>query len=450
MNAAITIGRQAVVIGAGMAGLTAARVLADHFERVAVIDRDTLPSLTDPRAGVPQGRHAHASLAGGLRALSELFPGIEGDLEQAGAVRLVGGLDVRVERPGFDPFPQRDLGMFTYSVSRPALELAVRHRVEQLPNVALLTGCRVIDLVSNGKDTVNGVRYDDADGLRRTLGAELVIDASGRGAPTLALFEALGRTPPEETAIGVDIAYATALYEVPPDAARGWKGIMTFPKAPESSFGALMLPLEGGRWMLSLGGRGAEKPPGDEAGFLEATQRLRTPTIHHAICGARRLGDIARYAFPTSVRRHFERLPSFPRGLLPIGDAICVFNPVYGQGMSVAAQEAVLLRKLLTHMGARGDVPARLAPAFFAEVQPVLDTPWAMAAVPDFIFPQTTGPRPPDLERTLKIGAALLRVAARKADVHRLMIEVQHLLKPRSVYRKPLLMAQLMLEMGRG
>lgn len=444
------LGRHAVVIGAGMGGLTAACALADHFEQVSVLERDSLDASTSQRAGTPQARHAHALLAGGMKALAELFPQIEADLQRAGAVPLRGGLDLRVERPGFDPFPMRNLGMLTYSLSRPAIELTLRQRVQRLSNVTLRSSCRVLDLVAGADGaSVTGVRCEDAGAPARRLPADLVIDASGRGAPTLGWFEAMGRSAPPETVIGVDIGYASAIFEIPDGADADWKGVMTFPRAPQSSCGALMLPVEGRRWIVSLGGRGSEKPAGDDAGFLDFARRLRTPTIHDAIRDARRVDDIARFVFAHSLRRHFEQVTAFPRGLLPFGDAVCQFNPVYGQGMSVAAQEAVLLRRVLAESVGAGDPLAALAPAFFGGVHELLDTPWAMAAVPDFVFPATTGPRPPDLERDLRFGSALLRVAARRPEVHKLMVEVQHLLKPRSVYRNPVLMARVMVEMAR-
>ena len=443
--------KHAVVIGAGMAGLTAARALAAHFEQVTVLERDHLANAAAQRPGTPQALHVHGLLAGGLNALAELFPGFEKDLVGAGAVPLRGGLDIRVERPGFDPFPMRDLGVLTYAVSRPAIEFLVRQRVLQQANISLQAGSRVTELLASADgESVLGVRCEGTDGQLRMLAADLVVDASGRGAPTLMLLQTLGRTPPETTSIGVDIGYATATYEIPHDAGRSWLGVMTFPKAPQSSRGALMLPQEDGCWMLSLGGRGADKPPGDEAGFLDYALQLRTPTIYNAIRGARRVGGISRYAFPQSLRRHFERMAKFPRGLLPFGDAVCVFNPIYGQGMSMAAQEAVLLRRVLARSKGDSDPLADLAPTFFAELLPLLETPWAMAAIPDFIFPDTTGERPPDLERTLKVAFALLRLAARRPDVHKLVLEVQHLLKPRSAYRSPMLMARVLMEIVRG
>ncbi|MCW7536618.1 hypothetical protein OOT46_01945 [Aquabacterium sp. A7-Y] len=392
----------------------------------------------------------HALLAGGLKALAGLFPGFEDDLVRAGAVPLRAGLDIRLERPGFDPFPVRDLGLLTYAVSRPAIEFAVRLRTTEQGKVQLQPQCRVIGIVSSADGAAAvGVRWEDAYGAAHMLPTDLVIDASGRAVPTLAFLQSTGRAAPGETSIGVDIGYASATYEIPEHAPSDWKGVMTFPIAPQSSRGALMLPLEGRRWMVSLGGRGADKPPSDDTGFLDCVRQLRTPTIYNAIRDAKRIGNVARYAFPQSVRRHFEHVRAFPRGLLPIGDAVCRFNPVYGQGMSVAAQEAVALRDLLTRLARRSDPLAKLAPAFFAELQSLLEAPWALAAIPDFVFPETIGRRPPDLKRHLKFAAALMRLAAREPAVHKLTVEVQHLLKPRSVYRRPLLMARVLMEMMR-
>lgn len=439
--------RLAIVIGAGIGGLTAAGALAGHFDQVVVLERDPPPAAASWRAGAPQARHVHGLLAGGLKACAELFPGIEQDLLRAGALPLNGSLDVRVERPGFDPYPARDLGVSTFAASRPLIESVLRARVERVSTVRLQSSCRVsaIRFTADGS-SATGVSVEDADGQTRDLHADLIIDASGRGSLTMDMLRATGRTAPPETTIGVDIGYASATYEIPPRVDRSWKGVLTFPQAPQSSRGALMLPQEGGLWLLSLGGRGDDKPPGDEVGFLEFARHLRTSTIYDAIRGARRVGEIHRFAFPQSRWRHFDRVSDFPRGVLPIGDAICTFNPVYGQGMSVAAQESLLLKRLLAPGRSGTATLPSLTDAFLAATGPILETPWAMAAVPDFIFPQTTGERPPDFARLLRLGFAMQRLAARRPEVHKLVIEVQHLLKPRSAYRTPLLMARLLLE----
>lgn len=421
-----------------MAGLTAARSLADFFEHVIVLENDTLPKEATHRPGTPQSRHLHGLLAGGLQALNRLFPDFEQSLSQAGAVRLRMGYDQRIERPGYDPFPQRDLGIFIYSMTRPLLEFTVRKRLGEYRNIELRESCRAREFIPAPSDAaVTAVRCQNSDGETEMLPADLVVDASGHASLTLALLYSIGWPLPEETSIGVDFGYATALFDIPEDAPPDWMGAATLPHYPRNKRGALMLPVEGNRWILSLAGRYDEKPPADWDGFLMFTQQLRTPTVNNAIRHAKRQGEIARFGFKASCWKHFEGLEKFPRALLPFGDAVCRFNPIYGQGMSVAALEADVLHRLLMAQSAESDGLARLATAFFAEAEKLIDTPWSAAAIPDFIDPRTEGQCPSDFDDTLKFFAALLKLAAQDAAVHKLFIEVQSLLKPRSAYRDP-------------
>jgi 2-polyprenyl-6-methoxyphenol hydroxylase-like FAD-dependent oxidoreductase len=284
--ASALIGREAVVVGAGMAGLPAARALADYFEHVVVLERDTLPPDASPRIGTPQARHTHALLGGGQRALGDLFPGFERALAQAGAVPLRVGLDVRLERPGFDPFPQRDLGWIGYAVSRPLIELTARQRVGRHPNITIHTRCRARELVpSRDGNAVSGIRFENSDGRSETLVADLVVEASGRGNLTLGFLESIGRPLPEETVIGVDITYATAVFAIPNDAPADWAGVMTFDSPAEGGVGGIMLPLERNRWIVTLVGRHGDKPPADREGFLAYAKQLRTSSIYDAIDG---------------------------------------------------------------------------------------------------------------------------------------------------------------------
>lgn len=442
------IGRRAVVVGASMGGLTAAQALAPHFERVVVLESDVLRDDTADRAGVPQGKHVHLLLAGGLRALGELFPGFEHDLARAGAVPMRVGLDLRSETPAFSPFPQRDLGIRAYAMSRPLVELTTRRRAQANRAIELRQRCRVQELLARADGAVTGVRYEDAHGTAQTLDADFVVDASGRGTLTLRLLEALGRVPPAETTIGVDLTYATAVFEIPSTAPADWKGVFTIPAG--DGRGGLMLPLEGNRWILTVAGRHSVKPPGDEAGFMDYVAGLRTRTIFDAIKHAKRLGDVARFAFTMSTRRHYDALPEFPTGVVPLGDAVCRFNPIYGQGMSVAAQEAVALGALLGDRTTEREPLRGLAAEFFARAVPIIDTPWASAVIPDFAHPETRGERPADFEQTLRFGLALGRLAAHDPEIHRLTAEVQHLLKPRSVYRDPALVDRVLASLSGG
>jgi hypothetical protein len=201
---------------------------------------------------------------------------------------------------------------------------------------------------------------------------------------------------------------------------------------------------------MSVGGAHGDRPPGTMDALLGYVRELRTPTIHDAVKHAKPLGEVARFGFPASQWRHFERLGALPRGLLPIADAICRFNPIYGQGMSVAAQEACVLRHLLGTPAMKRDGLAALAPASLAEIQPVIEAPWAMAAIPDLVFPETTGQRPPDFESALEFGSALTRLAAEDPAVHKLTAEVAHLMKPHTAFRDPELVRRVRAMMAGG
>jgi 2-polyprenyl-6-methoxyphenol hydroxylase-like FAD-dependent oxidoreductase len=437
------VGRQAVVIGAGIGGLTAARALADHFERVLVLEGDTLPVDVEDRAGIPQGRHVHSLLRGGQDALEALLPGFVRDLAAGGAVLLRSGLDIRVELQGFDPYPQRDLHIDFYAMSRALLELTVRRHVQAHARVEIRPRCRVQALETRDS-TVTGARYTDNGGRSESVSADLVVDASGLGKLTLDTLTAMGRALPETTVIGVDLKYATALCDIPDDAPVDWKAVFSAASARRPGHGMLLMPLEGGRWIITAGDRHDDAAPADEADFLAFARELRTPTVYDAIKHAKLQGGISRYGFADSTLRHYERLRDFPRGLLPLGDAICRFNPVHGQGMSVASQEACALRRLLAERAGEPDPLGALAPAFFVEAAALIDAPWAMAAIPDFLHPKTRGQRPEHFFEIIRFRLALTKLGAQDPAVHRLNAEVQHLLRPRSVYQDPELVQRVM------
>ena len=439
----ISLGKQAVVVGAGMGGLTAAKAVSAHFERVMVLDRDALPDEPHARPGTPQARHGHVLLVGGQQALAELFPGVEAEFAGAGAVPTRLGLDIRVERPGYDPFPKRDLGLTALCMSRALIEFVTRRQLARASNVAFRARCRVKELVpAKDGSAVAGVRYEDAEGRQQTMSADLVVEASGRAQLTLAFLASIGAAKPDETEIGIDQAYSSAVFQIPDDAPTGWLGLMHLPGAPQTSRGAFLFPMEETRWIVSLGGNHGDAPPADMEGFMAFAKSLRTPTLYDAVNRARPLGDIARYVLPSSVRRHFERLERFPHGLVPIADSICRFNPVFGQGMSVAAQEACVLGRLLASRASLPQPLEGLAPDFFAAIQNGLAAPWATAET-DFVFPQTRGRRPADLEGRLQYAAALTHLAAEDPSLHRMLAEVNGLVQPQSVLQEPQLVARV-------
>jgi 2-polyprenyl-6-methoxyphenol hydroxylase-like FAD-dependent oxidoreductase len=432
----VTVGQEAVVIGAGMGGLAAAKAVTPYFERVVVLDRDALPDAPAPRVGTPQARHAHALLASGERALEKLFPGIGGDFIKAGAVTVRLDRDIVVERPGYDPFPRRDLGFDLISASRPAIEHVSRRRLEQNPKVEIRSRARVAELIpSRDGRGVAGVRYEDDSGAVQELAADLVVDASGRALPTLSFLEGIGIPKPELIEIGCDVGYASAIFE-PPNEARDWLGVVHFGAPPDKGNGGLILPIEEGRWLVSLSRRPSGEMPAEIESFAAFTETFRTRTVYQALRTAKPLTDVARFRFSGSVRRHFHKLEDWPRGLIPIGDSICRFNPLFGQGMSVAALEASALGKLIAARAQSADPLAGLGHDFLVQIQELLEAPWAVA-VSDFAYAHATGDPPPDLAQRLLYAQAILRLAAEDADMHKLMVEVAQLLKSPGALREP-------------
>jgi 2-polyprenyl-6-methoxyphenol hydroxylase-like FAD-dependent oxidoreductase len=426
------LGRRAVVIGAGIGGLSAAGALAGFFEQVDVLERDDLPYSAGSRPGTPQDRHSHGLLAGGLEALGAIYPGIARDLEHASAVRVRVGQDMRYERADIGALPQRDLGRSLLCATRPLIEYVVRRRAQALANVTLRSGCRVREIITHAPYAgTPSVRFE-GEGLE-TCAADLVVDASGRCLPTLGLFDALGWKRPEVTEVGVDLHYATVVVKVPPDAPAGWKLAITMPDPPMIARHGVLIPVEGNRWTVTVANHGGT-PPGSWKDFLQALRGLASPTMVNALRRAEPPDSVRTYAFRASQWRHFDRLP---RGVLPIADALCRFNPIYGQGMSSAARQARLLQNLLRQASAEADPIAAVQAQFTAEVPTMLQTPWAMSTRADLAFPVTRGVRPDNFEEIRQFETALFRAAAADPIVHRCLMEVAQLLLPESALQEP-------------
>lgn len=427
------MGERALVVGAGIAGLASAAVLAEHFEQVVVLERDRLPASTEQRRYIPQGRHVHALLGGGLVALKELCDGFEQDLVDAGAVRLREGLDVVRETPFGVSFPRLDCGFDRFALSRPLLELLLRRRVMALRKVEFRTERTARALVA-GPDgsSVVGVALQDERGADDTLPADLVIDAGGSpGTLTLDFLEATRQPRPSEERIQIDLGYATAVVDIPCDVALDWKGLVTLPKAPASSRGGLLLPIEGGRqWMVTAAGFGVEAPPREPAAWREFVKGLATPTLYTALRNARLCGEIEFFRFRADRLRHFEELPEFPRGLVPIGDVICALNPGQGQGMSVALKEVVALRRVLAESAGHADPLDGLALRFFAELPDIVEGPWTSVASADLAYPSSIGARPDDLELRQQVFGVLSVMIFKDLELLKLEAEIRNLMKP--------------------
>jgi 2-polyprenyl-6-methoxyphenol hydroxylase-like FAD-dependent oxidoreductase len=412
----------AVVVGASMGGLLAARALSEIFDNVTLVERDLLERAAVTRRGVPQGRHAHGLLARGREVLEDFFPGLTDELVGRGAQTADLQSGFRWVNAGrtICPQPSDLLGL---AVSRPLLEARVRARVLGLPSVRLVDGCDATGLTATpdgGQVTGLRIRRRGADGAEQDLPADLVVDATGRGSRGPGWLEQLGYPGPPVDEVHIGLAYASRWYRRHPDAPDG-AAIAATPEVPR---GGVMIPQEGDRWIVSIGGILGDAAPLDHDGFTAFATTLPSPLIHDVIRDAEPLSDAVRFRYPVSSRRRYERMSRFPAGYLPFGDAISSFNPVYGQGMSVAALEAVALRNALER--GRDEVARR----FLRSAARIIDTPWDIAVGADLRFPDVAGRRTARVRLVNGYMERLHVAAEHDPEVGRAFLRVVNLLDP--------------------
>ena len=399
------IGEHAVVIGASMGGLLAARALADFYGTVTVLERDTFPLTDVPRKGVPQGRHAHGLLARGRSVIENFFPGWTDEVVASGGVRGDLARDVNWVGHGvtIKTAPSDLIGLLA---ARPVLEGHVRRRLLALPHVRAIEGCAVQGLIAgDGGAAINGVRVKVGNGAEHTVIADLVVDASGRGSSSPAWLESFGYARPEEERIEIGIGYTTRVYRRRPTDLGGKLAVVIAGSGPNWRNGTVLFQAED-RWIVSIGGYFGDHAPDDPQMFAAYAGSLPTTEIHDIVAHAEPLTDFVSYRYPANLRRRYERLTRFPKNYLVLGDALCSFNPVYGQGMTVAAQEAALLHECL------GEGDADLARRFFGAAKAAINTPWDIAVGNDLRHPQVQGPRPPKV-RFINWYIGKLHLAAR-------------------------------------
>lgn len=383
-NALSELGERAVVVGGSLAGLCAARVLADAFAEVVVIERDRFPDGAVVRDGAPQTNHPHILLEAGRATLEDLFPGFSEDLTAAGGLIVDAGTDVvHYEDGGVLADDDDEEQPPMYCASRPLIECVVRRHVAAVDAVDLRGGHRCVDYRVDG-ETVTGVTCRDESGSERPVDADLVVDASGRTSRTPErLAERDYPTPPVDE-VHVDVTYSTIRVERPSTDCR----ILGVPPSPPRTRGAMAIPVEDERWEVILQGVHGDDAPTERTRFVEFAESLPLDDIGRIVTERSWVsGDVDHYPFPSSLRRRYEALDRFPAGLVVTGDAIASFNPVYGQGMSVAALDAVTLHHALADGGLAG-----LGPRFFDRASDVVDVAWQLAVGADLEFPQTAGP----------------------------------------------------------
>ncbi|HYN88977.1 MAG TPA: FAD-dependent monooxygenase [Ardenticatenaceae bacterium] len=422
----------AIVIGGSIAGLFAAGVLASHFDRVTVLERDRLVDSPEVRAGVPHARHVHGLLLRGRQLMDELFPGVEEVLAEAGALNVDFAADFAALGPAgwFVRFPSN---LSALACTRALLEWAVRRQLSAFPQVRLLDETAVTGLLpaSDGQ-SVRGVTIRRG-GREERLEANLVVDASGRHSRSPAWLEALGFAAPEESIVDAHLGYASRIYERPADYKADWKVLLVLPTPPATTRLGLLMEVEGGRWMLSLMGGDHDYPPTDEAGLLDFVRSLRSPAIYNAIKDAAPLSSIHGFRGTENRLRHFERLERLPDGFVALGDAVGAFNPAYGQGMTIAAIGAMRLRECLAEQRriSRDGTLSGLSRRFQTQLAKELADPWAMAIGEDYRYRTTEGVPPgPATKFMRRYVDHVLALCSEDVAVRQVLMEVQNMIRP--------------------
>jgi flavin-dependent dehydrogenase len=432
-------GEHAVVIGGSMSGLLAARVLAGHYDRVTVLERDRLPEGPEARKGTPQARHIHVLLTAGRRVLERMFPGLIRDLIAASAEDYDATADVEWLSPA-GPCVRFPSGIRLLGATRDLIEWGVRTRTVGEARIRVRTRVDVTGLrLDPSAARVVGVELEDRSGPEKhseALDAELVVDAAGRGSRVPQWLEALGYPRPRETVVNGFLGYATRFVRPPAGWTADWKAFYIQCAPPLRRRGGVIAPVENGQWIVTVAGGGKDYPPTDEDGFRAFARSLIDPRFARAYEAAEPLTSIVGTRSTENRIRHYEELDRRPEGLLVTGDAACVFNPVYGQGMSSAAIAAEVLDACLVRGRADG-----LAARFQKRLAKVNTRPWILATGEDYRYIEVEGPPPGRLVRlTHRYIDRVVALAARSPRVRQRFMEVLHLVRsPASLFAPGLL-----------
>lgn len=420
--------RRAVVLGAGMAGLLAARVLADHCTEVVLVEGDHLPTEPTSRPGVPQGRHVHVLLAQGTRTLENLIPGFGQDMVHHGGHSIDVGTDLLLNSI-HGQGARSHCGLQTVGASRPLIESVTRERVLALPNVKLLTNHQADGLVGSPHRVTAVSLRDRATQASTELAADLVLDATGRASRLPTWLTTLGCPPVPETVIDAHAAYATRQFRLAPGTEpRDWTACYALASGPVMPRGGMFMQIEDGRWIATLWGLGpGNQPSGADDAFLPFAKSLATDLIADTLAEAESLGPVARTHATANRRRSYHRVKGLPHNVLALGDSACALNPIYGQGMTVAALSATLLKSRLT----RDDPHAPgFAHRYHQHLTRVHRTAWLLATTSDLRYPHTTGTRATPVHRLLNAHIDhVLAVGTRGPRLHAAFLNVLSLVR---------------------
>ncbi len=406
-----------------MGGLLAARALARSFD-VTLVERDALDAEPGARKGIPQARHAHILLARGREVIETLFPGIGDELRARGAVPVAIGSTVGYLTP-FGWSPPFSPGVELVGCSRDLLEAATRARVRAHPAIEVLDETDALGLVGDRR-RIRGVRISarsgsGTSGAERTLEADLVVDATGRGSPLPRWLDGLGVKVPADTVVDAKAVYASAIIETPVLPC-GWNVLFVLAAPPGVLRGGALFPIEGGKSLMTLIGMGGEVPPTSETEWRAYVRTPRSQLLDDVLAKVKLVSPIIGSRSTSNRFRPYHR-GTLPDGLVAIADSVTAFNPIYGQGMTIAALQAVALAEEAD----RGTGLERRARARIARIG---QEGFRMAVGADRRVPGVTGKLPIAERAFNRYLDALFSVCPESPSATRSLTRVMHMLEP--------------------
>lgn len=412
-----------------MGGLLAARALHGPYERVTILDRDVLPDGPLPRKGVPQGRHLHLLLSRGAEVMDAMFPGLLDELEAAGAPVARTWDKAWVELGGHRfHLAEHISGPPVIGLTRPFLEDRVRARVRALRGVGIRDRTEATGLLATpGGEQVTGVRLHGPNGAYE-LPADLVVDATGRTGRAPVWLGELGYAPAREETLGVDILYVSRRVKMPD--VLGPLIFMGISPNPEVPRAVGMEAQEDGTWIVTAVGYAGDHPPTDDAGFDAYVSAAMPAHLAEALRAAEPVDDFVTHRYPANLRRRYELIRRFPAAFLVFGDAMCSFNPLYGQGMTVASLQAQALRRGLLRPGADPAAGTGFARRFFLAASLPVANAWQMALGEDLALPQVAGRRSAWMWTYINYVHLLKRAAARDPGIAEAFLRVVRFVDP--------------------
>ena len=433
------VGERAIIIGGGIAGKLAARVVSDYFTEVLVIERDPKPEGPTPRKGAPQGEHLHALLHAGENGLESLFPGITEEFYASGAIKINSTNDLAWFHHGV--WKQRYHGEFsTILQSRPQLEWHIEKYMRRIPNVSYLHEHSVLNYLYNKEENrIYGVEIKDKNSSITQESGELVIDASGVSSLSTNWLTKQGIVIPEEK-LNIGLSYITKQYRLPEHPLRDWTIKLLYPNPPHEKIGGTISKVEGDRYIITCFGYEneinlKELLEDEDNGFIDLTKKLPKLDIYEELKNGTPLTKTSIYKVPHISWKRFDKVDQLPTGLLLLGDTVCRIDPVFGQGMSLAVLEALALQKLLKN---RTSTPLpRITKLFHKDVSKIISPVWTMVISEIFRFPNVTGKKPIGLAVQQWYSKNIFLLSSQNQEVYNTFIKVMNLVRPTTILFHP-------------